>query len=1012
MHPSHVCLTKITAPTRRPHLLRRRRLLDFLEQHIDRKAILIAAPAGYGKTSLLLDWAHETVLPLGWYSLAPTDSDPKVFCEYLLAALDRLFPEQFPQTAAHLAAAQFPRDLQTLCATLVNEIQTIPTYFALVLDDWHCVDSSEWVNAFLDVLLGCLPENAHFILASRRTPTRLALPRLNARQELATLCAPDLKFSAAELLALVRQNHWPRLAPADAQALVDFAEGWIAGILLMRPETPESPSKTRGLVPRGDPGGTEMAPLLTSLRPSARPVASRGTLDHRPRGFERGGELQVFDYFACEVFARQTPERQQFLLQSSILDELSLSIVRALWGPDGARQLAALEKRSLFLTRVDEGTETTWRYHVLFRQFLVMRFRETAPAEEREWHARAARFFETQAHWRGAIAHYRQASRVEEAARLIDQQAEEQMRRGHYETVAQWIDDLPPTLPEQFPNLLLRRGLIYHRVGEHVLGDACLTRAEQSYRARGDAPGQVTVAIERSACLQQAGYYTASLEVLRAALALVPRDMATSQARLRELLGTGLCRLGDWESGLTELAAGLGGQLAAGTPVATVARRHHELGVTLWGLRNPDSTWQPPRGATQVALAEWECRSGASATAEARLVAARQQAQQTGVPSDALSVKMAASLVLRAQGDLAGSDRELGEALTLAQEIQSRTVQLRTELHMALNDWLGARPDSFRAHMEAVAGLARELDETQVILADAELVFPAIATAIDWGIEASFYRRLRSQMNWPMSQCAQARVEPVPRVAVEVAEPKVRVQAFGNSAIWVDGRKISLSDWEAMIARELFFLVLYVPDGLRKDELLEHLWPDLSPAQARENLYRTGSRVRKVIPRQYFIREGERYLVRRAAGLNYDVDDFERLLGEAEDVRAPYTQAEKLRAAIALYRGDYFVECYRDWAAPLRRRLEGSFHRALLSLARLEENLGRDEPALAAYTRLLAGDGSNGIVVQSVMRLRSKLGDRVGALTCYRQHAERIHEEHGVAPDPETEALYRGIAQV
>ena len=165
-------VTKYLIPGRRADLLRRPRLVDFLHEHVDRKLVMVCAPAGYGKTSLLTEYAHEAGLPLCWYALDPVDCDLRVFVEYLLASIRHRFALFGSRTLDLLESMTNLQDTEALVGVLVNEIyEEIPDFFAVVLDDYHHVNTSEAVNRFLDALLQRLPENCHLIVASRTIPT-------------------------------------------------------------------------------------------------------------------------------------------------------------------------------------------------------------------------------------------------------------------------------------------------------------------------------------------------------------------------------------------------------------------------------------------------------------------------------------------------------------------------------------------------------------------------------------------------------------------------------------------------------------------------------------------------------------------------------------------------------------------------------------------------------------------------------------------------------------------------
>src|SRR5439155_5498628 len=175
----------------------RRRLLDFLHEHFDRKLLLVCAPAGYGKTTLVTDFAHELEgnVPVCWYTLDASDRDPRVFIEYLVESIRQRYPGFGAETRRALGTIDDPRrDLSAITGTLVNEIHAgVPDLFAIVLDDYQVVDGADDVNGAVDQLLRYLPDNCRLLIASRTIP-QLTLSRLAASREVAGVGTADLRF--------------------------------------------------------------------------------------------------------------------------------------------------------------------------------------------------------------------------------------------------------------------------------------------------------------------------------------------------------------------------------------------------------------------------------------------------------------------------------------------------------------------------------------------------------------------------------------------------------------------------------------------------------------------------------------------------------------------------------------------------------------------------------------------------------------------------------------------------
>ena len=178
--------SKIITPARSPQLLSRPRLLDAIHANVDRKLTLISAPAGYGKTSLLTDFAHDTHLPVCWYALDRSDRDPALFLATLVAAIGRHAPDLGrPALAALQEGGRL--SLEAAAGALLNELATaLADPIVIVLDDYHLVDDEPAIRQTLDTLLRHLPSHCHIILSSRTIPT-INIVTLAARRQIGGL---------------------------------------------------------------------------------------------------------------------------------------------------------------------------------------------------------------------------------------------------------------------------------------------------------------------------------------------------------------------------------------------------------------------------------------------------------------------------------------------------------------------------------------------------------------------------------------------------------------------------------------------------------------------------------------------------------------------------------------------------------------------------------------------------------------------------------------------------------
>ncbi|MEW6233263.1 MAG: tetratricopeptide repeat protein, partial [Chloroflexota bacterium] len=557
-------LTKILPPRMRPDLLHRPQLIENIQRNIERKLVLVCAPAGYGKTSLLIDFADATEFPVCWYSLEASDRDPVVFVDYLVASLRRRFHRFGRRTLRLLhGATDFSRELRSVIGSLVNEIyEEIPDYFVLMLDDYHLVDQSPLVNASLSLLLQHLPENCHIILSSRAVPGDLPLLHLTAKREMSGLGKDELRFSAGEIKEILARNYGQFVTNVEAEQIALRSEGWITAILLSRHL------------------GWER--LLGSV------VRAQGTGD------------AVFAYFAQEVYARQDDDIQAFLAASSVLDKMSPTLCDRLLGRDDSQQmLERLEQRSLFLTRL-EGDGEWSSYHHLFHDFLLTTLRGQDPAGYLRLQLAAARLYESEGSWAEAIKHYVEAECPEEAARIIEHAALEVVGAGRYQTVATWLEMVPLSIRLKRPRLLLTDARIQFAWGQIPKAASLAEQAEQGYRETQDRKG-LAEALEFKGviCVVQGRFDQAIDFNLRALELLEEGDVS---ARAQAHLNLGLCHgtRGDYNKATFELTMALRlfdacgdhssrakvndalGIVCAKTGNAPAALRHYERALAYW----------------------------------------------------------------------------------------------------------------------------------------------------------------------------------------------------------------------------------------------------------------------------------------------------------------------------------------------------------------------------------------------------------------------------------------------
>jgi LuxR family maltose regulon positive regulatory protein len=444
--------TKLRVP-RSHDVLVRPRLLERLEEAASRELLLVSAPAGFGKSTLLAEWARGGGRLVAWVSLDADDNDPARLWRYLVAAVEQLHPGLEERALPLLHAPDQPA-LEALVTAVVNELAAAQRELSIVLDDYHVIESRP-IHDSLALLLERLPPGVHVAIAGRGDPP-LPLARMRARGQLAEVRAEDLRFTPDEAVSLMRESWGLDLPEASVLELGDRTEGWVTGLQLA------ALTLRRGVDPAG---------LI--------------------KGFS-GGHRYVLDYLTGEVLERQPDDVRRFLLDTSILERLSGPLCDAVTGRcDGQRMLEDLERANLFLVALDE--ERRWyRYHRLFADLLRVRLRTENAERPPGLHRRAAAWFEEHGLIDDAVRHAMAAGDPHLAARLVEESFDEVLRRAEGATLRRWLAALPAQVVRSRPRLSVAQALAAFNAGrleavEPLLKDAERALAEPPEEARDGA---------------------------------------------------------------------------------------------------------------------------------------------------------------------------------------------------------------------------------------------------------------------------------------------------------------------------------------------------------------------------------------------------------------------------------------------------------------------------------------------------------------------------------------------
>jgi LuxR family maltose regulon positive regulatory protein len=402
--------TKLFIPPTRRKQVSRPRLMERLNQGLDKALILVSAPAGYGKTTLVSSWLREANLPSCWVSLDENDNDLRRFLEYFVAALQKIIPALQADVHGMLSGMQ-PAPMDTLVNLLINEIAEHAIPFVLVLDDFHLIQAQP-ILEMVTFLLEHIPAQMHLVLLTRTDPP-FPLSRLRARNQLKEIRAEHLRFTPGETAIFLNEVMELKLHAGDLTALEERTEGWIAGL--------------------------QLAALSMQRTTNLHSFISDFAGSHR----------YMMDYLAEEVLQLQPESMRSFLLKTSILDRMNGSLCDAVMNGEGAASfngqatLEFLEQMNLFVIPLDN--EKRWyRYHHLFADVLNRYLEKQFPDQLRELHGRAAQWYAQNGFISEALRHSLAAGDQDFAVQLIEQNGCMLMMRGEVVTLLKWIEAVEP----------------------------------------------------------------------------------------------------------------------------------------------------------------------------------------------------------------------------------------------------------------------------------------------------------------------------------------------------------------------------------------------------------------------------------------------------------------------------------------------------------------------------------------------------------------------------------------
>jgi ATP/maltotriose-dependent transcriptional regulator MalT/two-component SAPR family response regulator len=1062
--------TRITPPRRRKDLVERKRLIQFLEEMVEKRLVLVSAPAGYGKTSLLVDFTSKCQLPVCWYSIDRLDFDPLRFIAYFASAIQKKFPAFGQRTAAALSSDQGKFDGEYIATVVINDIyENISEHFIIVLDDYHLVNDSLEIRKFMSRLLMDLDENCHFILASRTLLSLPDLPLLVARSEVSGLSYEELEFLPLEIQQLYQQNQYSMISLEMAEEIHSQTEGWVTGI------------------------------VLTSQINDAE-IANRERIN-RVSGFS------VDDYFS-EIIDQLPKDLRTFLLWTSLLEEFNSDRCVAVIGSvipvedhQWNKWIRLIQQNNLFTIPVGENGD--WiRYHQLFLEYLQTRVYQEQPNQAMAILKNLAKISRNAHEWEQAFSIYKNLNSIDDLVSLIEEAGLELVLNGRISTLSTWLDSLPIEVLNTNPYIIALQGNVALVLGNTTLALSLFNQVLDSMESFEKKELFVNTLSMRAAAYRVLGKLDDAKNDANEILSLIGEDKAYIKKHGEALRIIGLC---DFQQGklqdalkmlesalklmvsindqkniaIIQLEIGLihenqGNYLQAENYYQSVLEYWKSVENPFWlsNILNNLGVLQQLMGNFLEANNSFEeglkyARSCGYTRMEAYIltglgdiyseIQADEQAAQAYYLAEDLAESVqehflkiyikvqkaalaghnndidGAYLFLNQAQDLVGTNREGMEQYLIELERSGLRIKEKhnheviptLEKVLVFFEKEGHKIQSEKTHLFlALTYLSSQHQEKVIehllhIFSSLESEFPSSSLI---SIAAKFINQLKNHVPHLMQKEYTQfvlRIEkfqkalPVIRRelrefshAIPLSSPTIKIKSLGRMQVKINKKIITSSDWQTQAARDLLFMLLAHPEGMTKEEICVIFWPDASTYDAKYRFKNTIYRLRRAIGKNCILLDQTIYFFNNKLDYEYDVELFLRENALANKSQETVERLSHFREAIKYYSGSYLSEINQTWVYSPREYLSQIFLNILLQVSSLYFDQSNFDLALEYCQRALSEDNLMEDAHRQAMRIFAAMGNRVALVQQYHRCVEIFNREINSPPSPQTHELF------
>jgi len=1065
--------TRIIPPRRRNNLVARKRLIQLLDEQLEKRLVLVSAPAGYGKTSLLVDFVHQSRLPVCWYSIDRLDFDPLRFITYLGASIKQKFPDFGKRTEAVLSSDQGKFDGEYIATVMINDIyEHVKEHFLIIMDDYHLVNDGFEIQKFMSRMFMDLDENCHFLISSRTLLSLPDLPMLVARSEVGGLSYEELEFVPEEIQELYKRNQQVNISFEEAVEIQMQTEGWITGIVLTGQVTEKDSSEKSRL--------------------------------------NRVSGISIEDYFS-QVINHLSVDLQNFLLWSSLLEEFNSESCAAIIGsvipmekPPWNEWINLIQQNNLFAMSV--GEKGDWlRYHPLFLEFLQNRMHLEQAKLAESIKKNLAKYLINKGEWDQAFSIYRNLNSLDGQVTIIQEFGLEMILNGRISTVSAWLDSLPIEILNTYPYIVALQGNIAMVSGDTKLALSLFNRAiEQMDPSQGELQ-LINTLLMRSAAYRVMGKLDEARKDANEILSIVERTNTNKKKKGEALRVIGLCdfQKGKLKEGLHYLESALE-IMNSIQDRKNVAVIQLEIGLIQENIGN----YELSKKNYLAVLNYWKSienpfwlsnilnNLGVLYQMMGDYKEASYSFDQALKFSRSCGYTRMEAYILTGIGDVFSEiheDDQAIQAYIAAEEIADRTQELFLQIYIKVQRASLAAYNGEFLKGKKILGLARDLiksDASEMERNLIELEFSSLKIQENFSEEVilslnqvcEFFKSSGNKIQFDRSNfflliayiktaqhekimetilhllsSLQGDYLPVSLIAVgsrfrsilkfyspnflkceydqfvekidefiaklpalrheirttstsvEFFPPTIKIRSLGRMEVSLQNHVVPNSSWQTQAAKEMFFLLLAHPEGLTKEEISLVFWPDASYDESKFRFKNTVYRLRRALRKECVILDQNVYRFNNKIDYEYDVEFFLKENAIANQVAEPVNKLSHYREALKYYRGDYLSGIDSTWAISPREYLRQIYLNILLQVSTIYFNQSNFELAMDYCQRALSEDNLLEDAHRLAMRIYAAMGNRAGLVQQYQRCVEVLEREINATPSPKTLELFLNL---